>query len=118
MVKGTIPHVPFAALKDEILGPAYDVSLVFIGAKRSQELNRIHRKKDKPANILTFPLSKTEGEIFITPSEARKDAAKFERTYRQFIADLFIHGLFHLKGNRHGSTMSTHETRVRKKFHL
>ena len=118
MIQGTLPRVPFADLKNEILGRGYDLSVVFIGVRRSQELNRIHRKKDRPANILTFPLSKNEGEIFITPSQARKDAPKFRRSYREFIADLFIHGLFHLKGDAHGSTMKKHETRVRKKFNL
>lgn len=118
MTKGKLSSLPFKRIKEEILGKDYEVSLVFVGRGRSQTLNREHRSKDAPANILTFALSKTDGEIFISPAEAKKDAPKFERTYRQFLADLFIHGLFHLKGDAHGSRMKVHEADVRKMFHL
>ncbi len=116
--KGKLPSLPFKRIKEEILGMDYEVSLVFVGANRSRTLNKTHRDKNAPANILTFPLGAHDGEIFITPSEARKDAQKFGRTYKKFLADLFIHGLFHLKGDMHGSRMKRHETLVRRKFHI
>lgn len=118
MTKGKLPGLSFKRIKEEILGINYEVSLVFVGTSRSRMLNKIHRNKDAPANILTFPLGTSDGEIFITPSEAKKDARKFERTNRQFLADLFIHGLFHLKGDAHGSRMKRHEALVRRKFNL
>ena len=116
--KGKLPSLPFRRIKEEILGVTHEVSLVFIGKNRSRMLNRTHRHKDAPANILTFPLGVKDGEIFITPAIAKKDAPKFNRTYTKFLADLFIHGLFHLKGDAHGSRMKRHEADVRKKFHL
>ena len=118
MTKGKLPSLPFKRIKEEILGSSYEISLVFVGLSRSRILNRTHRDKDAPANILTFPLSAKDGEIFITPAVAKKDAPKFNRTYTKFLADLFIHGLFHLKGDAHGSRMKRHEADVRKKFHL
>ncbi|TSC73708.1 MAG: Endoribonuclease YbeY [Parcubacteria group bacterium Gr01-1014_48] len=118
MTKGKLPSLPFKRIKEKIVGKDHEVSLVFISNSCSQTLNRERRSKDAPANILTFALSETLGEIFISPREAKKDATKFERTYREFLADLFIHGLFHLKGDAHGSRMKTHEADVRKKFHL
>lgn len=114
--KGTLPRVPFADIKDTALGKNYKLSLVFIGDAKSKNLNKSYRGKDKPTNVLSFELSKTEGEIFITPSVARKEAPKFDRTFNNFIAFLFIHGLIHLKGMDHGPKMEAAEKKLRKKF--
>ena len=118
MTRGKLPSLPFKRIKEEVVGVNYEVSLVCIGTDRSRHLNKKYRNKDAPANILTFPLDTSLGEIFITPPEAKKDAPKFGRSYKQFLADLFIHGLFHLKGDTHSSSMKIHEARVRRKFHL
>jgi len=108
--------LPFNALKDHILGKNYDLSLVFIGSTLSRRLNREMRQKDKPANVLSFPLSETSGEIFIDVGHAVKQAPQFEETPKQFIAHLFIHGLHHLKGLDHGDEMENGEAKTRKKF--
>jgi probable rRNA maturation factor len=110
--------LPFVDIKNTILGKKYDLSLVFIGSIRSRRLNREYRGKDKPANVLSFPLSKESGEIFIDVKEATKQAPSFEAKPAQFIGQLFIHGLYHLKGLTHGSRMEKEEEKVRKKFGL
>ncbi len=97
--------VPFAKIKDAILGKDYCLSLVFIGQKKSKELNSKYRGKNRPTNVLSFPLDKKTGEIFITPKLAGKE-----------VGFLFIHGLLHLKGMRHSSTMERLETKLRKQF--
>ncbi|MDB5254261.1 MAG: hypothetical protein JWL80_327 [Parcubacteria group bacterium] len=114
--RGKAPSLPFVLMKDKSLGKKYEMSLVFIGDQRSRTLNRIHRNKDYPTNILSFELSKTSGEIFINLALAKRQAKKFDRTYPNFVAFLFIHGLFHLKGMDHGSTMERAEEKVRKEF--
>lgn len=114
----TIPRLPFEKIKDEVLGKKYALSLVFIGKKQSQKINKKYRKKDTPANILSFPLSRCEGEIYITPMEIRRDAKKFIMSYRSFFALIFIHGLLHLKGLSHGSTMEKKEDVWLKHFKL
>jgi rRNA maturation RNase YbeY len=116
--KVTLPGVPFRLIKEAVLGKKYNLSLVFIGEKRSQKLNATYRNKNKPTNILSFPLSETEGEIFIDLARSRKEAPLFDRSFDNFIAFLFIHGLFHLKGYNHGSTMESKEERIRKKFNI
>lgn len=110
--------VPFLALKDAALGVDYDLSLVFIGPKRSRELNRLHRGKDKSANILSFPLTETSGEIFIDLKTARDQAPDFDQEFENFIAFLFVHGLFHLKGFDHGAIMERKERALCKKFNI
>ncbi len=117
-LKETAPSKRFLAIKNDVLGKDYSLSVVFVGSKRSQTLNKRYRGKDKPANILSFPLSETEGEIAIDLHQGRKEAPRFEREFDNFIAFLFIHGLYHLKGHEHGSTMEDKEKATRKQFHI
>jgi len=114
--KGKLPRLPFASLKEALLGKRYALSIVFIGDQRSRRLNKTYRGKDAPANVLSFPLSTTEGELFINPREARRDAPKFNQDVPAFLLFLVIHGMLHLKGYAHGSTMSAQEQRCMKKF--
>src|SRR4051812_17392376 len=94
--KQAVPKLPFQAMKDAALGERYSLSLVFCGDKLSRRLNRTTRGKDKPTNILSFPLEKNEGEIFIDLNVARREAKSFERSFSNFVGFLFIHGLIHL----------------------
>lgn len=114
--RGALPSVPFEKIKNSVLGKNYSLSLVFIGRDRSRKLNFTHRQKNKPTNVLSFTLDKNNGEIFITPFVAKKEMKKFGRTYQNFVAFLFIHGLMHLKGYEHGSRMDEAEEKVRKIF--
>lgn len=116
--KGSLPRLPFVSLKDAVLGTKYELSLVIAGDALSRKLNLQFRGKDKPANVLSFPLSKSEGEIFINLKRAKIEAPDFDETYTKFVAHLFIHGLFHLKGYAHGSRMELEEKKVMKKFKL
>jgi len=106
----------FDQIKKAILGNKYELSLVFITPKKIRRLNKIYRNMDKPTDILSFPLSKTSGEIFICRSEAKKEMVKFARSYNNFLTFLFIHGLVHLKGYKHGQMMEKMEAKFRKIF--
>ena len=116
--KGKLPRLPFADIKHEILGPDYDLSLVLIGRNRAIEMHQEWKHKNDPVNILSFPLSKTEGEIFISLEKARTECKKFDRGYHNYLAFLFIHGCAHLKGYVHGSAMEAYEKKVREKFDI
>lgn len=117
-IKGKPPRLPFLKMKNEVLGKEYDLSLIFIGSKKSKTLNKKYRNKDYSANILSFPIEKDEGEIFIDLNTAKKKAKDFDREHDNFIAFLFIHGLFHLKGYEHSSKMEDKEKNIRKKFKI
>ncbi|MCH7529502.1 rRNA maturation RNase YbeY [Patescibacteria group bacterium] len=114
--KGKLPRLPFEHIKNNILGKRYILSVVFVGDMRAKALNKKYRKKNSVPNVLSFPLEKHEGEIFINPNKARKDAHLFDMNTTNFIGYLFIHGLLHLKGLEHGSTMDTAENKACKKF--
>jgi probable rRNA maturation factor len=114
--RASIPRVRFSAIKDAALGSNYSLNLVFTSPAKIKKLNLIYRGKDKPTDILSFPLSNKEGEMYICPSETRKEAKNFDRKYENFMAFLFIHGCVHLKGHDHGATMERIEANIRKKF--
>ena len=103
--QGPLPDVPFLLIKEKLIGKKYDLTVIFCTPEESRLRNKTYRDKDYPTNILSFPLSDTEGEIYISLSTARRDAKKFEMSYRKFLHLLFIHGVLHLKGHDHGSTM-------------
>ncbi len=114
--KGKLPSLPFDQMKKVILGDKYNLSLVFTIPKEILKLNKIYRNINKPTDILSFPLTKDTGEIFICPSEAKKEMLKFNRPYKNFLAFLFIHGLVHLLGYDHSDKMEKIEEKFRKKF--
>ncbi len=101
-------RIPYKKIKDEVLGKEYDLSLAFLNAKEMRDVTIRTKKKDKVSNVLSFPLSKTSGEILI----CKNAAPPFSVGY------LFIHGLFHLKGLKHGARMESQERRILKQFKL
>ncbi len=97
----------FAKIKDAILGKRYDLSVAFL---YPAQMRKAMKYKVSPAkkvsNVLAFPLSKTSGEILICKAAAKPYSVEF----------LFIHGLLHLKGLKHGATMEREEDRLLKRF--
>ncbi len=83
-------------IKSEVLGEAYELSLAFVTDQESDH------------NVLSYPLSKSSGEILINKKEAKKTG--------HTVLELFIHGLLHLKGMRHGSRMEREEQKLIKRF--
>jgi len=81
-----------------------------------QKLNKNYRNKNKPTNILSFPLSKNEGEILICPEVVKTELKKFNRTFAELLGFLVIHGALHLKGMTHSSTMEEVEKKYDQKY--
>lgn len=114
--KGKLSRLPFDKMKERILGKKYELTLIAAGDKRLASLNRIYRGKKGTTDILSFPISEHKGEIYINPLEAARQAESFDMNRDQFIGFLFIHGLLHLKGYTHGSTMEREERKFKKVF--
>jgi probable rRNA maturation factor len=110
--------LPFESIKLAALGKNYSLNLIIASPARLKKLNTIYRDKEYATDILSFPVSEKEGEIYISLAEAKKEASKFGRTYENFLAFLFIHGCVHLKGHDHSSTMEKIEMKLRKKFNI
>ena len=114
--KGKLPSLPFVDIKNKILGKNYNLSLVFIGRNRAIEMHQDWKSKNDPVNILSFPLSDHEGEIFISLEKARSECKNFDRSYENYLGFLFIHGCTHLKGFVHGHAMEKEEKKYRELF--
>jgi len=114
----TYPTLPYEIMKNDLLGGAYELSLVFVGNTQSQRLNQTYRNKSYIPNVLSFPLDDTHGEIFINPTQALRESRAHDMSPSGFVGFLFIHGLLHLKGYQHGDTMESAESRYKKKYHL
>lgn len=114
--KGKLPRLPFVLLKEKILGPEYALSIAVVGSKKSKELNYRYRGKNNPTNILSFPLSKKSGELLLELGVIETEYKKFNMTKKNFIGFLLIHGMLHLKGMDHGSTMERQEKKYQNEF--
>jgi len=89
--------------------PGWEISLVFAGERRAKSINQRLRNKDYVPNVLSYETGKKSGEIIICLEVARKQAPDYELPYTAFVGFLFIHGLLHLKGYPHGTTMERYE---------
>lgn len=116
LTKDRVPSLPFLHIKETILGKTYELSLVIASDKFTQELNLTHRNKTYTPNVLSFPLDKKHGEIFLNLKQAKREYKERKESYEYFVALLFIHGCLHLKGSTHGSTMEKQEARLLSKF--
>src|SRR3989344_2587454 len=66
--------IPFERIAHELLGARYRLSLVICGDALAKKMNRTYRKKTYSPNVLSFPLGKFEGEIFLNIRVAAREA--------------------------------------------
>ncbi len=83
-----------------------EVELIITNNKEIQELNKEHRQKDKPTDVLSFPLefdmpSMPLGSIVISKEFVEKKAKEYNHSIHDEFALLYIHGLLHLLGYDH-----------------
>ncbi len=114
--KCDIPSLPFRHIKDDILGKNYSLSLAYLSKGEMKTINSNYRKIDKPTNILSFPLSKTSGEILLCPSLIKTQTKIFDRNFPELLGFLVIHGMLHLKGMEHSSRMERREFKYDQKY--
>ena len=94
---------------------AGECNLLFVDASTIHELNLEHRGKDRPTDVLSFPLDGAEadhpddliGDIVICPSVAAANAPEHagqdhhRGTLDDELALLVVHGVLHLLGHDH-----------------
>ena len=112
------PKVPIKKIVEYLLPSKYNLTLVYIGDRRSRNLNKKYRNKDKTANILTFSIDDSTGEIFINLAQSTREHKKFMLSFVGYVAFLLIHGILHIKGFNHCSIMEKKEDFILKKFNI
>ena len=103
------------SIKNDILGKKYSLSVAFVSEKKSREINKKYRNKDKPTNVLSFSLRRDEGELVLCKAVIKREAEKMSKSFSKWLGFLVIHGMLHLKGMKHSSTMERAEAKYDKK---
>lgn len=99
-------------IADAILGRRYELSVSFVGRRRAKAANIATRGKTYTPNVLSFPISKTEGEILVCQDLLDRERRAFGLPSRATAAlFLIVHGCLHLKGLGHGPKMEAIEDR-------
>ncbi|QQG37755.1 MAG: rRNA maturation RNase YbeY [Candidatus Kaiserbacteria bacterium] len=114
--KSDAGRLPFEKIAAAILGSTYELSLVVCGDQLATRMNRQYRKKTYSPNVLSFPIEKRSGEIFLNLACAKREAAAYGVPLRSRLALLFVHGCFHLKGLSHGKKMESLERATLRRF--
>jgi probable rRNA maturation factor len=84
------------------------ISISLVDDAEIQTLNREHRGKDKPTDVLSFPLDPSAdvperllGDIVISIDTARRQAADYDAPLQNELYRLLIHGVLHVLGHDH-----------------
>ncbi len=80
-----------------------ELSILLVSDDEMQRLNRRWRRKDRPTDVLSFPLDAEGllGDVVISIDTARRQAAEQGTTLGREADRLLIHGLLHLLGYDH-----------------
>lgn len=104
-----------AAIAPELANPRLSASLLFTDDEEIHALNREWRQRDKPTNVLSFPMLEREGlialemdgppvllgDIALAMETVTREASEKGIPLEQHAAHLIIHGLLHLAGHDH-----------------
>jgi probable rRNA maturation factor len=104
-----------AQVAPELGNPRLSVSVLFTSDGELHALNRDWREKDKPTNVLSFPMLEREellalgsagppellGDIALAYETCAREAAEKGIPLEDHAAHLVVHGLLHLAGHDH-----------------
>ncbi len=92
----------------EVLGlNRAELSIVLVSDAQIRRLNKLYRNKDKPTDVLSFPIGeKVEdwlilGDIVISVDTAKRQAQELGYSLEEELKRLLVHGLVHLLGYDH-----------------
>ena len=99
------------------------LSIVLAGLKRMKDLNRKYRKESKPTDVLSFNFSEELlmgelGEIIICPDLVKKNAERYESTFKRELVRVLIHGILHLLGYNHKKPEEAQKMEKRQNHYL
>lgn len=96
----------------EVDEPESALSITLVDDAQIQTLNREHRGKDKPTDVLSFPMyeagepspeepERLLGDVVISVDTARRQAADYDAPLQNELYRLLIHGILHVMGHDH-----------------
>ena len=88
-----------------------ELNVIFVEAKRIQELNNTYLGKNEPTDVLAFPIDSQKlttgdtptllGDVVICPAKAKENASAQKKNHDEEIALLVLHGILHILGYDH-----------------
>ena len=90
----------------------WEVSVLFCNNRYIKSLNAQYRNKDKPTDVLSFPLGETlpdakgryiAGDLVISLDALEENAGLFKVSPDEELRRLLIHGILHLSGEDHAT---------------
>ena len=87
-----------------------EISILLLDNSQIRDLNREYRKKDKPTDVLSFPMRDESsdnvqpqllGDIVISVETAEKQSRNRKCSLYKELSILLIHGMLHLIGSDH-----------------
>lgn len=108
-IKGRADGKVVGKLVKELLGKdKLRFSFSLISDDKMQELNKKHRGKDYPTDVLSFEINETlpdgsflSGDILVSKTQAEKQAREQGHSFEKEVAELVAHGALHLLGVHH-----------------
>ncbi len=115
-IRRLITKAIMEALTEEKFEYPAEISVSFVDNKKIHELNREYREKDRPTDVLSFPMWEKEelhdgtaldghavtlGDIIISAEKARAQAEEYGHSIQREIAFLSVHSTLHLLGYDH-----------------
>ena len=112
-ISGKVPEVSRAELRQWIKTvlrhldqTRVELSLALVTDREIHKLNRQYRGKDKPTDVLSFPLAdklqpSLLGDVVISGETAARQAQRRRHSLREELRILLIHGILHLLGYDH-----------------
>ena len=107
---------------DHLALGSVELSVALVSDKEIHELNRAYRGKDKPTDVLAFPMlddpssispGELLGDVIISVDTARRQASKRRRPLLDELTMLLAHGLLHLIGYDHQNDEQEREMKAR-----
>ena len=93
--------------------PDAELSILFVDDSQIQILNRQYLHRDRPTNVLAFPMRKGGfpllhphliGDLVISVETAGRQMKQFGLDEMKMVVLLMIHGILHLVGYEHEGT--------------
>ena len=98
-----------------------EVEILFCRDSFIQKINKEHRKKDKPTDVLSFPtdflkdpFTPTLGDIVISIDTAKKQAKEYGVSLLDELMRLYHHGLLHLLGFDHEKVSASKRAQMKR----
>ena len=105
-----IRQIGITVLQEEEWKGKGSLSIVLIDNERIQELNSRFFNRDRPTDVIAFPLDDEEdnvwGEIYVSEDQAKAQASLYNVTLLEELCRLVIHGILHLVGYDDGDECS------------